>query len=204
MKKYYVYHIPNFIQKDGSIGKIGTSVNPKTRVRKQKYTDYEILFVTENKDEAAAKEIQLQKEYGYRVDTIPYNVIVKIATKESRIKGGKIGGKAAGKIAVESGQIQRLGRKNVESGHLAKVQSLGGKAAGKIAVESGNWNVIAKMGSDFRKRSILQFTKDNQFIKEWSSAAEVDKELKINKSNIAKCCKGKYKSTSGYIWKYKK
>lgn len=182
MKKYYVYHIPNFIQKDGSIGKIGTSVNPKTRVRKQKYTDYEILFVTENKDEAAAKEIELQKEYGYRVDTIKYNEF-------DYGYWGKINGKKVGSIY---GTIQ--GRKNVESGHLAKVR----KGSGRRAVASGQ---VKKMQETNCKKVLVQ-SMDGTFSKEYDALKIACNELNLHQGNASSVARGERNSTSGYKLNY--
>ena len=42
-----------------------------------------------------------------------------------------------------------------------------------------------------------------EFIKEWDSISSASKELKIGSNCITTCCKGKYKSSGGYIWKYK-
>lgn len=56
---------------------------------------------------------------------------------------------------------------------------------------------------DASKKPILQYTLDNVFIKEFDSATTADKDLKINQSSITKCCKGKLKTSGGYIWKYK-
>lgn len=59
---------------------------------------------------------------------------------------------------------------------------------------------------EFRKtisKPILQFTKDGTLIGEWESTMDVYRELSIRPYNITKCCKGKLKTTGGYIWKYK-
>ena len=52
-------------------------------------------------------------------------------------------------------------------------------------------------------RKILQYSKSGEFIREWQSAAEVERELNINHSNIADCCKDKRKSAGGFVWRYK-
>ena len=52
-------------------------------------------------------------------------------------------------------------------------------------------------------RKILQYSKSGEFIREWQSAAEVERELNINHSNIASCCKCKRKSAGGFVWRYK-
>lgn len=49
---------------------------------------------------------------------------------------------------------------------------------------------------------ILHFTKNGEIVKVWNNAKEVERELKICSSDIYKCCKGKLKSTGGYVWKY--
>jgi len=79
---YYIYHIPG--------EKIGTSVEPAERVAKQGYTKFDVLEVHSDIYEASDREIELQKEYGYKVDTIPYWVSVQNRPKwtdEARAKG---------------------------------------------------------------------------------------------------------------------
>lgn len=50
--------------------------------------------------------------------------------------------------------------------------------------------------------SILQY-KNDQFIKEWSSAAEASEKLGLYSTSITACCKGRLKTTGSFIWKYK-
>jgi hypothetical protein len=92
---------------------------------------------------------------------------------ELRSKGGKKGGKIVG---TKWGKIN--GKNHLESGHWAKVQQK-------------------------RKRPVLQYSISGDFIREWDCGFIVEKELEINRSNIANCCKGKLKSAGGYVWKYK-
>ena len=60
----------------------------------------------------------------------------------------------------------------------------------------GNINVPTK--------PVLQFSKDGELIEEYSSIHEAERHTGLSASNICACCKGKYKSAGGYIWKYKK
>ena len=53
------------------------------------------------------------------------------------------------------------------------------------------------------RKPILQYTLNGDFVKEYSSACEAARELDIHQSNICKCCKGIYRQSNGYIWKYK-
>ena len=58
-------------------------------------------------------------------------------------------------------------------------------------------------GNNGNSKSVLQFTKDGDFIRKWDCITDVKKELGICGSHIGKCCKGeRYKSAGGYIWKY--
>lgn len=53
------------------------------------------------------------------------------------------------------------------------------------------------------KKKIIQYTLKGKKIKEWDGIINIEKELKIPSSNITSCCKGKYKKTHGFIFKYK-
>ena len=56
---------------------------------------------------------------------------------------------------------------------------------------------------DIHRKSICQIDKTNGcIIREWSSMIDVERELGIDHTKICNCCKGKRKSTGGFIWKY--
>lgn len=48
---------------------------------------------------------------------------------------------------------------------------------------------------------IQQFDLDGNFIREWDSVHEIEKELGYNIASIRSCCYGQSKSSYGYIWK---
>ena len=52
---------------------------------------------------------------------------------------------------------------------------------------------------------IIQYDKNGEFIKEWDSTMDVERELHIQHSNITKCCKKQlhFKTAGGFIWRYK-
>lgn len=60
------------------------------------------------------------------------------------------------------------------------------------------------MAINKRKRKINQYTIDGQFIKQYTSIAEAEKETGASNSRIVRCCKGERKSTHGYKWEYAK
>ena len=54
-----------------------------------------------------------------------------------------------------------------------------------------------------RKRyKIVQYSLEGEFIKIWDSISDAGRELEIDISSIAKCCKGFYRNAGGFIWKY--
>ena len=53
------------------------------------------------------------------------------------------------------------------------------------------------------KKPILQYNLNGNFIREWESARQIQKELGFFNSNICNCCNGKIKKSNNYIWKYK-
>jgi hypothetical protein len=78
---YYIYHIPNV--------KIGCTNNIQRRVIKQQgYSEFEILEEHEDIDVASKRERELQKQYGYRIDT-GYSSINKL----NKINGARVSAK---------------------------------------------------------------------------------------------------------------
>ena len=59
-----------------------------------------------------------------------------------------------------------------------------------------------KAADEKHKIKVNQYNKTGEFIKTWPSAADAEKELHIQHSNIAACCKGKVKSAGGFKWEY--
>jgi NTP pyrophosphatase (non-canonical NTP hydrolase) len=79
--KYVIYHIPG--------KKIGVTNDLYNRVESQQgyeVGEYEILESSDDIDYISKREIELQKEYGYKVDLIPYNELsVNLKLKNMKI-----------------------------------------------------------------------------------------------------------------------
>ena len=68
--KYYLYHIPG--------KKIGVTCDLNNRVTMQQgYTpeEYEVLDESTDIDYISSKEIELQKQYGYKVDSKLHSLV---------------------------------------------------------------------------------------------------------------------------------
>lgn len=83
-------------------------MHPKKRVKSQGYTDFEILNKSEDKFLAGELEIQLQKQYGYKIDRVKYH----------------------------QGKYKSMGHKGgtkcVELGHTKTLQQIGSKIAASL------------------------------------------------------------------------
>lgn len=52
-------------------------------------------------------------------------------------------------------------------------------------------------------KPVLQYTLDGQFVAEYPSLHEVKRQLGYDRKHVSDCCRGKNKTSYGYIWKYK-
>lgn len=52
-------------------------------------------------------------------------------------------------------------------------------------------------------KPVLQYDLDGNFIREWECAMQIERELGINHSNVAACCRGRMKSCNKNRFKYK-
>ena len=75
------------------------------------------------------------------------------------------------------------------------------KLKGKKIVKSEEWIIN---NSESIKKPILQFNLDNEFLKEWKSAKDVELELGLSRKNISANLRNKTKQAYGYKWKFKK
>ena len=81
--EYYIYHIQGV--------KIGMTDDLLRRMKEQGYTKWEVLEVHTDPWLGGDRELELQAEYGYRVDSCHYMVSI-----ENRRKGGRVGGPKGG------------------------------------------------------------------------------------------------------------
>ena len=186
-KIYTIYHIPEFVYSDGSIGKIGVSHRLKGRMKQnlwksiEGFDNWEILEKHTDIYKVSEREIELQKEYGYKIDTVPYYKTLSMQTDEGRKKAGM---------------------KNVKTGNWRKYNVLGGKSVYNQNIGIFDPENIEKRLNSIRKK-IIQYDKQGNKITEWKSISECARELNLHTSNISNVLTGVYKTTGGYIFKYK-
>lgn len=52
-------------------------------------------------------------------------------------------------------------------------------------------------------KPVVQFTKNGEFVAEYTGQYEAARKTGINRECISSCCRGVYKSAGGFIWRYK-
>lgn len=111
----------------------------------------------------------------------------------------KIGEKNKGNTSWMKGKTHSLeARIKIRDANIGRTPYNKGKAMSKEQREKMNI-VYGK-----RKKSVLQYSLDGNFIKEYESLADVIKQTGFKKGTISGCLAGrKYKSSMGYIWEYK-
>ncbi len=145
---YYIYYIEGV--------KIGCTKNPKRRMKEQGYTEYTILETHTDIQIASERERLLQKEYGLKVDNIPYKQSLTVPTKEGCSKGGITQGNINKKNGHAKKQFQlnsSIGGKTAHLKHPQLYSDWGkelGKSVSKIQVECPHCNKIGQRAVMYR------------------------------------------------------
>lgn len=173
--------------------------------------EHEILFANLTKEEAEQKEIELiqeyktnQKAYGYNIDNggnsngkHSNETRKKIKENHFDISGENhpMYGKHHSDEAKQKMSQSKIGKKHPidEKTRIKISNALKGREIKK------EW--IEKM-ADGHKKSVLQYSINGKFIRKWNSIKDIELELGIAHQSIVACCKGRIKTSHGYIWKY--
>lgn len=55
----------------------------------------------------------------------------------------------------------------------------------------------------YNSKKVLQYSKKMEFIKQWDSTMDIQRELWVHNAHISGCCLWKYKTAWWFIWRYK-
>lgn len=196
---YTIYEIPGV--------KVGcTSRSPEVRVKEQGHTQFRVIEEVEDINIASERERYWQEKLGYRKDLSTYTGTLrmsKLANTPQAIAKWKVTAKASERWK------ESQAKKNLDMNSIqAKIKKAATRQVSerwkstRSTIQLNTPEAKAK-ASAARKKAILQFTKQNNFVKEWSSVKEAAIGLGIDRGNISSCLTEKIKSAGGYIWKYK-
>ena len=114
-----------------------------------------------------------------------------VVTDTSNMKGGNNAGKTWNWSVSSTKERNSNISKSLQNRDISSWK-------GKIYTEERNKKISHKVS-----KPILQYDLKENFIKEWESAIQIQKELGFNGSNIGNCCNGKLKKAYSFIWKFK-
>lgn len=132
--KYTIYHIPGV--------KVGCTKRSVTkRVNEQGYTEYEVLGVYTDINEAAEREREFQLQLGYGLDC---NELYNERYIANGIKTASINKKSGhlDKIQIEGGRVQ--GNINKQTGHIQKIQLENAKNPKK------SWKTLYELNQQYK------------------------------------------------------
>lgn len=61
-----------------------------------------------------------------------------------------------------------------------------------------------KKATNTLKKKIEQYDLENNYIRSWDSISDASRAYNISPTNIKNACKGIYKTSCGFVWKYKR
>ncbi len=207
-KIYYIYEIWG--------KKIGCAIDLERRIKAQaafKGGRYEVLEVHTDVMLVSQREIELQKQYGYRVDTIPYYKTLKnqkkAATPEVRKKAvantdwkAKVANTDYKAISAKRTANTDYKARTSKIDYKAIVAKKDYKAFQAQRIANTDYKVASAKRSVKISKPIIQYDKQGNFIKKWKSATEAKNELGYKDTPICNCLKGRCKTAGGYVWKY--
>ena len=68
--------------------------------------------------------------------------------------------------------------------------------------ETRNERIAKAMTNGIRSKPVLQFTLDGEFVREYPSLSECERNG-FSKSAVCRCCRGELKQYKGFLWMYK-
>lgn len=63
--------------------------------------------------------------------------------------------------------------------------------------------VIVATVNGKNSKPVLQYTLDGEFVREWPSTMEIQRVLGFSNGSIGRVCRGEYRQSNGYLWRYK-
>ena len=155
-----------------------------------------VLYENLTKEEACLKEMELIKKYNTMDNRYGYNLceggnltLGYHHTEDSKKKmSNSKKGMYIGKNNPMYGKKPPIYGKHLSEEHKRKISE-----AKKGVIPNHIKKLYVKVD---------QYDLKGNFIKTWESISKAEKELNLKGTHISRVCRGKRKSTGGFIWKY--
>ena len=165
---------------------------------------HEILFTGLTKEEAECKERELIAKWDLTNKTNGYNLesggnLGKIMSDETKqkIKKALLGRKIHHSQETKKKISDSLkGQKLSEKTKLKMSNSRKGK---RVKEETK----LKLRALSPKNKIVSQYTPDYEYVRDYYSIKEASRVTGINYKNISACCLGHYKTSGGFIWKFK-
>jgi group I intron endonuclease len=132
-----------------------------------------------------------REKHRESMSKVDISSILKNSEKfKKAVEEGRIGGRSH-----KDGNISDETKQKIRNGVLKYYDE--NKDTRKVNIEKHR-DIMAKSVG----RKIAQYSKDNQFIKEYISIADAGRTSEVKSSNIQRVLSGFTKTAGGYIWKY--
>ncbi len=153
--------------------------------------------------EAAA--IKRAANINYKVRDAKIDWKAKAANTNWKTKVANTDYKAiVAKIDYKAAAEKRVGKIDYKAAAEKRVANTDWKAASVKRVASTDYKTVHAKRSITISKSVLQYDKQGNFIKEFNSAKEAVIAMgRPGSDDIGKCCRGIGKSAYGFIWKFK-
>ena len=161
--------------------------------------EHKILFDNLTKEDAERKETEMIALYKSNTDEHGYNMqsggVAKFTITEEVKR--KIG------VALKGRKFSEEHKRKIGEAQKGQKNHRYGKHHSEAAKEHiRKANIENPSSGTFPKRKVDQFDLQGNFIKTWDSMGEIQRVLGIKHCTISDCCRGKQKTSGGYIWKY--
>lgn len=211
MNKFYVYKVDNIITDESYIGvtrdfesRIKDHIQRSNSEKSQKFQNaistylpdnfrWEVIDTTYSLQELALKEIYYINKYDSFKNG--YNSNRGGGFKKEVFQFDSLGELLASYECLESA----ASAVNAASASISHA-CIGGRKTCKDYIWSYSSSV--EIANDCRKKSINQFSLQMDLINTFDSIANASKFTGINKSSIAKCCRGERTKAGDFIWEF--
>lgn len=161
--------------------------------------EHKVLYECLSKEDACDKEIELinkyktvNKKYGYNMCeggnlTTGYHHTIEAKEKMSKMKKNLYNG-INNPMYGKKGILAPMYGKHLTEEHKRKISE----------AKKGKANYHTKT----LYKKVDQYDLNGNYIKTWESISTAEKELNIKGTHISRVCRGKRKTTGGYVFKY--